>query len=55
MGCVVRRDTHLNFVSNHDLDPVLFHPSGKYTPDDHTIFALDFHAAAPQDFSDDSL
>lgn len=55
MGCVVGRYADLNLVSHHDLDPVFFHPSGKHTPYDHIVFALDFHAAATQDLGDDSF
>jgi hypothetical protein len=50
--CVVRGDADLDPVSNHDLDPMLFHPSGKHCPYDHIIVAFDFHRAAAKDLGD---
>ena len=55
MGCIVRGDADLNPVSNHDLDPVLFHPPGKHTPYTNIVITLDFHSAATKDLGNDSL
>ena len=55
MGGIVGRDADLNLVSDHDLDPVFFHPAGKHAPHGNIVVTLDFHGAATQDLGDNSL
>jgi len=55
MGRIVRRDADLNPVSNHDLDPVLFHPARKHPPYSNIVITLDFHGAATKDLGNDAL
>ncbi len=52
MGRIVGGNADLNPVTNHNLDPVLFHPAGKHTPYSEIIVTLDFHGAATEDLGD---
>lgn len=52
MGRIVGGNADLNPVTNHNLDPVLFHPARKHTPYGEIIVTLDFHGAAAEDLGD---
>ena len=55
MRGVVGGDADLDPVADHHLDTVLFHSSGKHTPDHDVIITLDFHGAAAQNLGDRTL
>ena len=52
MSRVVGRDTDLDLVSNQDLNPVLLHATGKTSPHNNVIIALDFHDSSTQNPGD---
>ena len=52
MRCVVGGYAHLDTVSNHDLDPELFHSTGKYASYGDIVITFDFHCAATEDPGD---
>lgn len=48
MGGIIWGNAYLNTVSNHDLDSVLFHPSGKTAPHDKILIAMNFNDSGTQ-------
>ena len=48
MGCVIRGNTYPDSITFYHLNPILFHPSRKNTPDNDIIVTFDFHDPAPQ-------
>ena len=55
MRSVVRRDADLDTVSDHDLDSVSLHSSGKYAPYRDVIITLNLHGTATQNPVDQAL
>ena len=52
MGRIIGRNAYLDLVSNQDLDPVLLHATGKTSPHNDVIIALDFHDSSTQNLGD---
>jgi len=52
MRWVVWRDTYMDLVSNHHLDTVHFHSSGKTSRDSEIIVAMNFHDSTAQHLYD---
>lgn len=55
MGGVIWGDADLDAITFYDLDPVLFHPTGKNTSDRDLIVAFYFHGSATQYPGDDAF
>ncbi len=55
MGGVIRGDTDLDPVSDHDFNPMFFHSSGKHALNHDIVVARYFHGAATQNLGDLSL
>lgn len=47
MRSIVWGDTDLDAISFDDFNPMLFHPTGEYAPDDDLVIAFYLHGPTP--------
>ena len=52
VGGIIGGNAHLDAIPDHHFDPMLFHSSRKYAPNNDVVVTLDFHGATTEDFGD---